>query len=77
MQALFYASWVLLRLVWYPYLAYDFFQRYLAKSAELQTLYNPYVLGPIFQLALVGLNVHWTLSLLIRVFSGRPRPKQA
>lgn len=61
----FYVSWVLIRLVAYPYLIYEFAMLYLAKARQGQYV-HPMILAPTFQIALTLLNVKWTIDLVQR-----------
>jgi len=59
-KLMFYASWILIRLIWYPYLIVVFFRDTHAAGGSL--LY----LAPLFQTILSGMNYYWTLQLLCK-----------
>lgn len=66
-EALFYASWVALRNVLYPYLIWAFYKEWRLESAACGSPWNWILATPICQAFLTGLNYHWTLQLLIKV----------
>ncbi|KAG2501715.1 hypothetical protein HYH03_000216 [Edaphochlamys debaryana] len=66
LEVLFYASWVILRNIFYPYLIYAFYKEWQHETRVSGTPWNPILVTPIFQTALTALNYYWTLSLLLK-----------
>ena len=64
LEVLFYTTWVLLRLVLYPYLVPVYIRMYLEDSAQLGTHVNVLLLAPVIQTYLTGLNFWWTITML-------------
>ncbi len=62
LEVLFYASWVGLRLILYPYLIPIYWKSYLEDSAEFGTYLNVVLLAPLLQTYLTGLNFWWTIQ---------------
>eukprot|EP00798_Chlamydomonas_sp_ICE-L_P016501 gene16501-22727_t len=60
----FYASWVVLRNIMYPYLIYAFYKEWQSATLLFGTPWNPILICPLFQTFLTALNYHWTLDLL-------------
>ena len=72
LEILFYATWVGLRNLWYPYLVYALYVEWREEAARNGTSWNIILIAPIFQLFLTGLNYYWTLSLLLK----KPKAKK-
>ncbi|GLI68083.1 hypothetical protein VaNZ11_012414 [Volvox africanus] len=66
LEVLFYATWVLLRNIYYPYLIWVFYEEWQKETRACGTPWNPILTTPIFQTALTGLNYYWTVSLLLK-----------
>ncbi|KAF8072409.1 hypothetical protein HT031_000068 [Scenedesmus sp. PABB004] len=67
LEAAFYASWVLLRNVFYPYLIWAFYKEWAAETAACGSPWNWILVTPVCQAFLTGLNYHWTLQLVVKV----------
>lgn len=71
LELLFYASWVLLRLVLYPYLIPVYCRMYIEDSALFGTHFNVLLLAPVLQTYLTGLNFWWTITMLRQLAARR------
>jgi hypothetical protein len=63
-NALFYFTWITLRLLLFPLLCYLYMKEYLAISTEIGSHFNFTVLAPVCQIAITFLNWKWTFDLL-------------
>jgi hypothetical protein len=72
----FYASWILLRNLYYPYLIYAFFNEWRRETALCGSALNPILVTPLMQAFLTGLNYKWTWELVSKLLfpkaSARP-----
>jgi hypothetical protein len=66
-EAGFYASWVALRNVYYPYLIYAFFREWRHETALCGSALNPILVAPVLQAFLTGLNYKWTWELVSKL----------
>ncbi|KIZ05828.1 hypothetical protein MNEG_2136 [Monoraphidium neglectum] len=60
----FYATWVGLRNIWYPYLIWAFAVEFEHESKLAGTYLNPTIIAMICQVALTILNYYWTFQLV-------------
>lgn len=72
----FYATWVGLRNVFYPYLIWAFYKEWQHETAACGSPWNPILITPLLQAFLTGLNYHWTLQLVFKLLK-RPSSKGA
>ena len=63
----FYATWIGLRNLYYPYLIWAFYNEWRTESALCGSPWNPILVTPICQACLSGLNYHWTLQLVMKL----------
>jgi hypothetical protein len=70
-EVLFYATWVGLRNIWYPYLIWAFYKEWRVETKASGTPWNPILITPVMQTFLTCLNYHWTLQLVVKVFKQR------
>jgi hypothetical protein len=63
----FYASWIALRNLYYPYLIWAFFNEWRSETAISGTAWNPILITPLMQAFLTGLNYHWTMQLVAKL----------
>jgi hypothetical protein len=76
LSVLFYATWLVIRVIFFPYLVWDVFVEYRRAAEADGTWFHPIAVAPIIQLALCGLNAQWTFQL-VRKWSWRlPRTKR-
>lgn len=73
----FYASWVLLRNLYYPYLIWAFFEEWRRETALCGSAWNPILVTPLMQALLTGLNYHWTMQLVSKLVWPRQQQPQA
>lgn len=71
----FYATWVGLRNVFYPYLIWAFAVEWQNETKACGSPWNPILITPLLQAFLTGLNYHWTLQLVVKLL--RPAGKGA
>lgn len=75
-EALFYATWIGLRNLWYPYLIWAFYQEWVVETVKCGTMWNPILITPVCQAFLTGLNFHWTLALVMKLMKPAKGAKQ-
>lgn len=68
---LFYLTWVVLRLILYPYLIPKYLGLYLEDSILFGTYWNVILLAPVLQTYLTGLNFWWTVTMLRQLVQGK------
>lgn len=73
LDILFYATWVMIRNIFFPYLIWDVSVEYIRAVHEAGTILHPIIFAPIMQIALTGLNYQWTFALMRKVL--RPPSK--
>lgn len=61
----FYATWIGIRLVLYPYLIWEFWLLYYGQMRQGHYL-HPFIFCPVFQTILTLLNIKWTMDLVKR-----------
>ena len=62
---LFYLSWIVLRLILFPFLTYFFLIEYIRDEDTRNGIYlNQVITAPILQFILTSLSVMWTIDLL-------------
>jgi len=64
LEAGFYSTWVVMRLIIYPYLVWHYTWTYMEHSEELGTYVNIVLIAPLIQGYLSCLNYWWTALLL-------------
>ena len=70
-EVLFYLTWVVLRLILYPYLIPKYWGLYLEDSKLFGTYWNVILLAPVLQTYLTGLNFWWTITMLRQLVQGK------
>lgn len=75
LEMAFYASWVLLRNIFYPYLIWAFYQEWRVETALVGSPWNWILVTPVCQAFLTGLNYHWTLQLVVKMLRAPPGGK--
>ena len=65
--ALFHTTWYALRVVYSPYLVWDFYQAYRAAASEAGTAWHPILCAPVLQVVLCAFYAKWTWDLLKRL----------
>ena len=70
LESLFYITWVVFRLVLYPFLVYRFFIEWLEAVRVTGVWVSPLILAPLLQVFLMGLNVQWTLEMVTKMRAG-------
>lgn len=65
-NALFYASWILFRLVIFPLFVFFIISEYFRYSEEVNTYINIFVIAPILQVMLTSLGLFWTYKLFFK-----------
>lgn len=71
LEALFYTTWVVMRLIVYPYLVVYYWHVYIGMAEELGTFVTILVLAPTIQFMLTGMNVWWTVTMLRQLMARR------
>jgi len=74
-EVLFYLTWVIFRLLLYPYLIPKYWGYYHEDSKEFGTHWNVVLLAPLIQMYLTGLNFWWTITMLKQLLIGSKRKK--
>jgi hypothetical protein len=69
-EFLFYATWVLLRLVLYPFLVWRFYEEWLVAVRETGQVISPLILAPLLQVFLMSLNLQWTYEMVSKLRAG-------
>lgn len=75
-EALFYATWFIIRVVFFPYLVWDVSMEYWRVAAVEGTWLHPIAAAPVIQAALCILNAQWTVELVKKMFQGKKKGKQ-
>jgi hypothetical protein len=74
LNILFYLSWVLLRLMLFPFLTYLFLIEYIRDEDTRNGRYfNQVLSAPTLQFILTSLSVVWTIDLLKKMFSNKDK----
>merc|ERR1712157_486966 len=71
----FYASWIMIRVLFYPYLWFQIVHEWYKFSLEVGTPINSILITPIIQTVLICLNLKWTLDLVRSKLKGRSKSK--
>lgn len=66
-EALFYTTWVLMRLIMFPVLAVFFAYEYERRSKEIGSYYNVVIAAPTLQLILTAMSYKWTYDMLVKI----------
>merc|ERR1712087_580550 len=60
----FYVTWFVIRLIFYPYLLIIIARSVWDYGLEMGTFFNRLLIAPVIQVALIVLNVKWTVDLI-------------
>lgn len=74
LDILFYATWVLIRNIFFPYLIWDVSKAYWEVVQEEGTIFHPILFAPVMQVALTVLNFQWSYELFKKAM--RPVKKE-
>uniref|UniRef100_A0A7S1AL57 TLC domain-containing protein n=1 Tax=Noctiluca scintillans TaxID=2966 RepID=A0A7S1AL57_NOCSC len=69
LEAAFYTAWVVIRLIYYPYLCWAFFQIWVEVGP-----WHLVIFAPIFQVLLTCLSYFWTYTLVVNMLRRRKKP---
>jgi len=72
-EALFLATWFIIRVVFFPYLVWDVSVEYHRVAVEGGTWVHPMAAAPVIQTGLCVLNAQWTYELVNKMV----RPKRS
>lgn len=75
---LFYLSWIVLRLILFPFLTYFFLVEYIRdEDTRKGNYFNQVLTAPTLQLILTSLSVMWTVDLIKKMFKTDKDKKQS
>jgi TLC domain len=63
LDVLFYFTWIVIRVIWFPYLIYDFYLEYRHAANQSGNPLHPIIFAPLIQVGLCFLNAQWTVQL--------------
>lgn len=63
-ETLFYATWFVIRVIFFPYLVWDVAAEYVRVAAAEGTWLHPIAVAPVIQIGLCILNAQWTVELV-------------
>jgi hypothetical protein len=66
-EVIFYASWVVLRVLFSPYLIWDFWLCYKDAAQRSGNIFHPILSAPVMQIALCAFYTQWTIALIKKV----------
>eukprot|EP01036_Dinobryon_divergens_P029853 gene29853-39017_t len=73
---LFYVSWVVLRLVLFPWLTLFYIREYIRFSTHAQTYFNLVLITPCLQTIVTMMSFMWTVDMLKKQFGKSKQPRQ-
>jgi hypothetical protein len=66
-EILFYATWFVIRVLFSPYLVWDFYLTYRKAAEASGNVWHPIILTPVLQAALCAFYAMWTRDLIRRL----------
>lgn len=69
-EILFYSTWVIFRLILYPFLVWRFYQEWLVAVRETGQVLTPLIFAPMLQVFLMALNLQWTYEMVSKMRVG-------
>lgn len=76
-NVLFYVTWVVLRLIFFPVMVVFLCQEYARYSASVGTYVNVVLLAPILQGALTAMSYMWTYEMLVKLLRRCNEPRKS
>jgi hypothetical protein len=67
-DTLFYITWVVLKLILFPWLSYFYSREYVRISTDYGTFHNFTIIAPILQYSITLLTFKWTYDMLAKIF---------
>lgn len=73
----FYLSWVVLRLILFPFLSYFFLIEYIRdEDTKNGRYFNQVLSAPVLQFILTSLSIYWTIDLLKKMFATKDKKEK-
>jgi hypothetical protein len=70
---MFYVTWIVLKLLLFPFLSYLFLKEYVIYSSEVANYVNLTMIAPVLMVSLTGLSYKWTYDMLSKILTNKQK----